>query len=167
MASTNIEPGPYPNRDYRDLLRLLEEKNLNSVYREFMQLTNAPPDLKCLLLVAANLHCTFKQLRAWRTIGPFRGWPLLMRFLCTHAQKIQKQFGSIVSPPPFAMVADFGTTGGICLVFHRRAQGKIQYGVFIASAKHRGTCPMAESRRRCGLRRRPSVQGSTRDDDVR
>ena len=97
MASTTV--GPTSGKQLSDLLKLLEPKKLDSVYIEFMELTNAPPDLKCLLIVAANLHHAFKKLRAWRQIGPFKGWPRLMLFLCIHAREIEQQFGEIVKPP--------------------------------------------------------------------
>jgi hypothetical protein len=100
MATSGVGASPCPAQDYNDLLALLKSKNLDTVYLEFMELTNAPPDLKCLLIVAENLHQTFKKLRIWRQIGPFKGWPLLMRYLCLHAQRIQKQFGPVVNPPP-------------------------------------------------------------------
>jgi len=100
MASTAVGIGSGPAHDYNELLAMLSSKKLDSVYSEFMQLTNAPPDLKCLLIVAGNLHHTFKKLRTWRQIGPFKGWPLLMRYLCLHSKKIQQQFGPIVNPPP-------------------------------------------------------------------
>ena len=100
MASTAVGIGSGPAHDYNELLAMLKSKKLDSVYSEFMELTNAPADLKCLLIVAANLHRTFKRLSAWRQIGPFKGWPLLMRYLCLHSKKIQQQFGPIVNPPP-------------------------------------------------------------------
>src|ERR1019366_8961640 len=99
MATSAVRLSAGPAQDYNDLLALLRSKNLDSVYSEFMKLTNAPPDLKCLLIVAANLHDTFKRLRAWRQIGPFKGWPMLMLYLCLHAKRIQQQFGHIVVPP--------------------------------------------------------------------
>lgn len=100
MATSAVGAGAGPAQNVDKLLAQLEHKKLDSVYCEFMKLTNAPPDLKCLLKVAANLHGTFKELRTWRQVGPFKGWPLLMRYLCLHSVEIQKQFGNIVMPPP-------------------------------------------------------------------
>ena len=54
MASTAVGIGSGPAHDYNELLAMLSSKKLDSVYSEFMQLTNAPPDLKCLLIVAGN-----------------------------------------------------------------------------------------------------------------
>lgn len=99
MAKAKVVQSSGPTRDYNDLLALLKPKNLDTVFLAFKKLTNAPDDLKCLLIVAANLHHTFKKLRSWRTIGPFKGWPLLMLYICIHARKIQQQFGEIVNPP--------------------------------------------------------------------
>ena len=100
MATSSVGAGAGPAQNVDKLLAQLEHKKLDSVYCEFMKLTNAPPDLKCLLKVAANLHGTFKKLRTWRQVEPFKGWPLLMRYLCLHSVEIQKQFGNIVMPPP-------------------------------------------------------------------
>ncbi len=88
--------------DYNALLALLKPKKLDSVYREFMELTNAPQDLKCLLIVAVDLHYPCGNLRAWRQIGPFKGWPMLMCHLCVHARMIEQQFGPIVKLPASA-----------------------------------------------------------------
>ncbi len=100
MATSAVQAGAGSAQHFSDLLALLQSIKLDSVYREFMDLTNAPPDLKCLLIVAANLHLTFKKLRAWRKVSPFEGWPLLMRYLCLHSDDIQKRFGTVVKPPP-------------------------------------------------------------------
>ncbi len=87
-----------PSRDYKDLLAILEPKNLDTVFLKFKELTNCPDDLKCLLLVAANLRRTFKALPAWRKIPPFKGWAKLTSFLVLNADKIQKVFGEVVNP---------------------------------------------------------------------
>lgn len=102
MANTAVGQGAQPRLDYNDLLKLLKSKRLDSVYRDFMELANAPEDLKCLLIVADNLRRVFKKLRAWRQVPPFAGWPRLMSFLHVHARKIEQQFGQVVNPPPTA-----------------------------------------------------------------
>jgi hypothetical protein len=89
---------PTEERDYRDLLPILQSKRLDSVFLEFKDLTNAPDDLRCLLLVAFNLRRTFKALPHWRRIPPFEGWPRLASFCVLKARKIRGVFGDFVVP---------------------------------------------------------------------
>jgi hypothetical protein len=100
MATSAVGQSAATAQNYNNLLALLQPKGLDSAFREFMELTNAPTDLKCLLIVASNLDLAFRALRSWRKIGTFKGWPLLMRCLCLHADQVQKRFGPIVKPPP-------------------------------------------------------------------
>jgi hypothetical protein len=86
-------------RDYKDLLTILQPKGFDSIFLEFKELANAPDNLRCLLLVAANLRRTFKGLPEWRGISPFDGLPQLASFLVIKARKVQEVFGNVVNPP--------------------------------------------------------------------
>lgn len=98
MATAADGKGAAPFRNYEQLLEILQPVNLDTAYRQFMDLTSAPEDLKCLLTVASNLHRTFEALPVWGQIQPLAGWPKLMSHVFAEAAIIEQQFGAIVNP---------------------------------------------------------------------
>jgi hypothetical protein len=63
-------------------------------FRSFLQVSRAPKNLKCLLLVSKNLLQAFNSAPTfWQDTDPFRQWPELFDFLLKHQHEVCQLVG--------------------------------------------------------------------------
>lgn len=88
-------------RDDQSIIPLLKEAGFVEAFFRFVALTEAPPDLNRVLLVAANLDKAFKTLPGyWQATEAFCQWPALVAFLLRQGQEVREQVGPQVDPSP-------------------------------------------------------------------
>jgi hypothetical protein len=77
----------------------MKEVGLDGAFLRFVALTEAPPDLNSVLLVAANLDKAFKTSSDyWQASEAFCQWPELVTFLLTQTEVIREQVGPQIDP---------------------------------------------------------------------
>ncbi len=83
------------------LASLLKAARLHEVFEQFVCLTQAPPEMSCVLLVARNLHDAFDVLpRYWQDAEAFSQWPQLADVLLANESLLRKEFGAGVEASP-------------------------------------------------------------------